>query len=208
MTQTSDDKYRLILVPHTHWDREWYRTFEEFRARLVDAVDRLLEHPDVMAVRFVGSTPIATYVHERATANGKRVQALAGAKNHMVVLPDADIDLAADSAVSAAYGSAGERCMAISVAVAVGDQVADTLIDKLSPRVRSLKVGPGSDPETEMGPLNTREHFDKVMGYIDQGVREGADLVLDGRDLRLQGYENGYFMGGSIFDRVTTDLSI
>jgi hypothetical protein len=126
----------------------------------------------------------------------------------MVVLPDADMDQASDAIMGAAYGSAGERCMAISVAVAVGDQVADTLIDKLSPRVRALKVGPGNDPETEMGPLNTKEHFDKVMGFIDQGVKEGAELVVDGRGLNLQGYENGYFMGGSIFDRVTTDMEI
>ena len=126
----------------------------------------------------------------------------------MVIMPDADMDQASDALMGSAYGSAGERCMAISVAVAVGDQVADTIIDKLSPRVRALKVGPGSDPEVEMGPLNTQAHFDKVMGFIDQGVKEGAELVVDGRGLKLQGYENGYFMGGSIFDRVTTDMEI
>ncbi len=172
------------------------------------AVNAILEHPDIQAVSFVGATATAEYIYHTGCAHNKRVQALGGAKNHMVVMPDADMDQATDAIMGAAYGSAGERCMAISVAVAVGDQVADTLIDKLLPRVRSLKVGPGSDPETEMGPLNTREHFDKVMGYIDQGVREGADLVLDGRDLRLQGYENGYFMGGSIFDNVTTEMEI
>jgi malonate-semialdehyde dehydrogenase (acetylating)/methylmalonate-semialdehyde dehydrogenase len=126
----------------------------------------------------------------------------------MVIMPDADMGQVSDAIMGAAYGSAGERCMAISVAVAVGDQVADDLIARLMPRVRSLKVGPGNDPETEMGPLVTKEHYDKVMGYIDKGVEEGAELVLDGRDLKLQGYENGYFMGGSIFDRVTTDMSI
>jgi malonate-semialdehyde dehydrogenase (acetylating)/methylmalonate-semialdehyde dehydrogenase len=172
------------------------------------AVNAILAHPGIQAVSFVGSTPIAEYIYHTGCANNKRVQALGGAKNHMVVLPDADMDQASDAIMGAAYGSAGERCMAISVAVAVGDQVADTLIDKLSPRVRGLKVGPGNDPETEMGPLNTQEHFDKVMGFIDQGVREGAELVVDGRGLNLQGYENGYFMGGSIFDRVTTEMEI
>jgi malonate-semialdehyde dehydrogenase (acetylating)/methylmalonate-semialdehyde dehydrogenase len=126
----------------------------------------------------------------------------------MVVMPDADMGQATDAIMGAAYGSAGERCMAISVAVAVGDQVADDLIGRLTPRVQALKVGPGADPDTEMGPLVTKDHFDKVMGYIDAGVKEGADLVLDGRGLKLQGYENGYFMGGSIFDRVTTEMSI
>jgi malonate-semialdehyde dehydrogenase (acetylating)/methylmalonate-semialdehyde dehydrogenase len=172
------------------------------------AVNAILAHPGIQAVSFVGSTPIAEYIYHTGCANNKRVQALGGAKNHMVVLPDADMDQASDAIMGAAYGSAGERCMAISVAVAVGDSVADTLIDKLSPRVRGLKVGPGNDPETEMGPLNTKEHFDKVMGFIDQGVREGAELVVDGRGLNLQGYENGYFMGGSIFDRVTAEMEI
>jgi malonate-semialdehyde dehydrogenase (acetylating)/methylmalonate-semialdehyde dehydrogenase len=172
------------------------------------AVNAILAHPGIQAVSFVGSTPIAEYIYHTGCANNKRVQALGGAKNHMVVLPDADMDQASDAIMGAAYGSAGERCMAVSVAVAVGDQVADTLIDKLSPRVRALKVGPGNDPETEMGPLNTQEHFDKVMGFIDQGVREGAELVVDGRGLNLQGYENGYFMGGSIFDRVTAEMEI
>jgi malonate-semialdehyde dehydrogenase (acetylating)/methylmalonate-semialdehyde dehydrogenase len=173
-----------------------------------DAVNALLAHPDVAAISFVGATATAEYIYRTGCANNKRVQALGGAKNHMVILPDADMGQAADAIMGAAYGSAGERCMAISVAVAVGDQVADDLIERLTPRVRALKVGPGIDPETEMGPLVTKDHFDKVMGYIDAGVKEGADLVLDGRELKLQGYENGYFMGGSIFDRVTTDMSI
>jgi malonate-semialdehyde dehydrogenase (acetylating)/methylmalonate-semialdehyde dehydrogenase len=173
-----------------------------------DAVNALLAHPDVAAISFVGATATAEYIYRTGCANNKRVQALGGAKNHMVIMPDADMGQATDAIMGAAYGSAGERCMAISVAVAVGDQVADDLIARLSPRVRALKVGPGIDPETEMGPLVTKDHYDKVMGYIDKGVQEGAELVLDGRDLALQGYENGYFMGGSIFDRVTTDMSI
>jgi malonate-semialdehyde dehydrogenase (acetylating)/methylmalonate-semialdehyde dehydrogenase len=136
------------------------------------------------------------------------VQALGGAKNHMVIMPDADMAQATDALMGAGYGSAGERCMAISVAVAVGDKVADDLIKRLMPRVQALKVGPGTDPDSEMGPLVTKEHFDKVTGYIDQGVKEGAKLVLDGRGLKLQGYENGYFMGGSIFDHVKPEMSI
>ncbi len=173
-----------------------------------DAVNAILENPGIQAVSFVGATKTAEYIYHTGVAHNKRVQALGGAKNHMVIMPDADMAQATDAIMGAAYGSAGERCMAISVAVAVGDQVADNLIERLTPRVQSLKVGPGNDPQTEMGPLVSREHFDKVMGYIDAGVREGADLVLDGRSLNLQGYENGYFMGGSIFDRVTTDMSI
>lgn len=173
-----------------------------------DAVNGLLEHPDVAAVSFVGATPTAEYIYRTGCAHNKRVQALGGAKNHMVILPDADMDQASDAIMGAAYGSAGERCMAISVAVAVGDGVADQLIERLAPRVRALKVGPGTDPEVEMGPLVSKDHYDKVMGYIDAGVREGATLAVDGRDLSLQGYENGYFMGGSIFDNVKTDMSI
>ncbi len=173
-----------------------------------DAVNALLVHPDVAAISFVGATATAEYIYHTGCAHNKRVQALGGAKNHMVVMPDADMDQATDAIMGAAYGSAGERCMAISVAVAVGDQVADDLIGRLTPRVQALKVGPGADPDTEMGPLVTKDHFDKVMGYIDKGVQEGAELVLDGRGLKLQGYENGYFMGGSIFDRVTTEMSI
>jgi len=171
------------------------------------AVDRLLVHPDVKAVSFVGSTPIANYIYETGARHGKRVQALGGAKNHMVVMPDADLDQAADALMGAAYGSAGERCMAISVAVAVGG-IGDRLIEKLAPRVQGLKVGPGLDPQSEMGPLVTRQHRDKVMGYVDQGVKEGAKLVVDGRGLKLQGYENGNFMGGCLFDDVKPDMTI
>jgi malonate-semialdehyde dehydrogenase (acetylating)/methylmalonate-semialdehyde dehydrogenase len=173
-----------------------------------DAVNGLLVHPEVAAISFVGATPTAEYIYRTGCAHNKRVQALGGAKNHMVIMPDADMDQASDAIMGAAYGSAGERCMAISVAVAVGDGVADQLIERLAPRVRGLKVGPGTDPEVEMGPLVSKDHFDKVMGYIDAGVREGATLAVDGRDLTLQGYEKGYFMGGSIFDNVTTDMSI
>ena len=167
------------------------------------AVDALLTHPGIEAVSFVGSTPIAEYIYTTGTAHGKRVQALGGAKNHMIVMPDADMDQATDALMGAGYGSAGERCMAISVAVAVGDKVGDTLIDKLSPRVRGMKVAPGTDPEAEMGPLVTKQHYEKVKGYVDQGVKEGAKLVVDGRSLKLQGYENGYFLGGCLFDHVT-----
>jgi malonate-semialdehyde dehydrogenase (acetylating)/methylmalonate-semialdehyde dehydrogenase len=172
------------------------------------AVDALLDDPRVAAISFVGSTPIAQYVHSRATAAGKRVQALGGAKNHMVIMPDADLNLAVDALMGAAYGSAGERCMAISVAVPVGERTADALVERLSSRVRALKVGPGTDPEAEMGPLVTGEHRDKVARYIDEGVSEGAELIVDGRDLSLQGYENGFFLGGTLFDRVTPEMRI
>jgi malonate-semialdehyde dehydrogenase (acetylating)/methylmalonate-semialdehyde dehydrogenase len=171
------------------------------------AVEAILEHPGIDAVSFVGSTPIAQTVYRGGTASGKRVQALGGAKNHLVVMPDADIDDAVDALMGAAYGSAGERCMAVSVAVAVGN-AGDRLIEKLTPRVRALKVGPGTDPEAEMGPLVTREHRDKVAGYVDLGVKEGAKLVVDGRGLSLQGYEEGFFIGGSLFDDVRTDMRI
>ncbi len=172
------------------------------------AVNAILENPGIAAVSFVGATKTAEHIFRTGTHHGKRVQALGGAKKHMIIMPDADMEQVTDAVMGAAYGSAGERCMAISVAVAVGDQVADDLIDRLSPRVQALKIGPGNDPETEMGPLVTREHFDKVMGYLDAGVKEGAELALDGRGLTLQGYENGYFMGGSIFDKVTPEMSI
>ena len=172
------------------------------------AVDAILTDPDIEAVSFVGATATAEYIYHTGCAHNKRVQALGGAKNHMIVLPDADMEQATDAIMGAAYGSAGERCMAISVAVAVGDQVADNLLERLMPRVRGLKVGPGTDPEVEMGPLVTQDHFDKVTGLIEQGVAEGADLVLDGRGISLQGYEKGYFMGGSIFDNVTADMEI
>jgi malonate-semialdehyde dehydrogenase (acetylating)/methylmalonate-semialdehyde dehydrogenase len=173
-----------------------------------EAVDAILDHPDIKAVSFVGSTPIAHYVYTRGTAAGKRVQALGGAKNHMIVLPDADIDKAADALMGAGYGSAGERCMAISVAVPVGEETANRLIEELAPRVRALKIGPATDPDAEMGPLVTKQHMQKVLGYLEKGVQEGAELVVDGRGLKLQGYENGYFVGGSLFDRVTKDMTI
>ncbi len=172
------------------------------------AVDALLEHPDVKAVSFVGSTPIAEYVYQTGTAHGKRVQALGGAKNHMVVMPDADMDQAADALMGAAYGSAGERCMAVSVAVAVGN-AGEQLLERLVPAAEALKTGPGMDPQSEMGPLITGEHAAKVRGYVDLGVEEGADLVVDGRTYTPpQGYEGGHFIGPSIFDNVTTDMRI
>ena len=173
-----------------------------------EAVDAILHHPDIEAISFVGSTPIAEYIYRTGTDNGKRVQALGGAKNHMIVMPDADMDQATDALMGAAYGSAGERCMAISVAVAVGDDVGDTLVEKLTPQIENLKVGPGTDPEAEMGPLITKEHHAKVTGYIESGVAEGADLVVDGRDLKVEGYENGFFMGGCLFDNVKSDMKI
>ncbi len=172
-----------------------------------DTVNALLVHPGIEAVSFVGSTPIAEHVYRTGAAHNKRVQALGGAKNHMVVMPDADIRQATDALMGAAYGSAGERCMAVSVAVAVGD-AGDALMDHLVPRVRGLKIGPGNDPESEMGPLVTAAHRTRVESYIDQGVAEGADLVVDGRGLRLQGYENGFYIGGSLFDNVSSDMTI
>lgn len=173
-----------------------------------EAVDALLSHPEVAAVSFVGSTPIAEYIHKTATAHGKRVQAFAGAKNHCVIMPDADLAQAADAIVGAAYGSAGERCMAISVAVAVGDKLADALVEKIIPKVKALQIGPGSDAKVEMGPLITKEHLAKVKSYVDLGVEEGAKLVVDGRDFKLKGHENGYFMGGCLFDKVTPKMRI
>jgi malonate-semialdehyde dehydrogenase (acetylating)/methylmalonate-semialdehyde dehydrogenase len=169
------------------------------------AVDAILDHPDVAAVSFVGSTPIARYIYETGTSNGKRVQALGGAKNHMIVLPDADIEAAADAAVSAAYGSAGERCMAISVVVAVGD-IADPLVEALKVRLPKIKVGPGTDPEAEMGPLVTREHRDKVASYLDSGPAQGADLVVDGREHGLYQEGKGFFLGVSLLDRVSPEM--
>ncbi len=171
------------------------------------AVDRLLEHPDVAAVSFVGSTPIAQYIYETGTRHGKRVQALGGAKNHMIVLPDADMDLAADAAIGAGYGSAGERCMAISMLVAVGD-AGDRLVPKLRERIAALKVGPGSDTSAEMGPLVTRQHLDRVAGYVDRGVAEGATLVNDGRGFRPPGHADGFFLGPCLFDHVTPAMTI
>jgi malonate-semialdehyde dehydrogenase (acetylating)/methylmalonate-semialdehyde dehydrogenase len=171
------------------------------------AVDRLLEHPRIAAVSFVGSTPIAQYIYETGTRHGKRVQALGGAKNHMIVLPDADMELAADAAVSAGYGSAGERCMAISMIVAVGN-AADRLIPMMKERIAKLKVGDGLEQGSEMGPLITKQHRDKVAGYVDAGVKEGATLVSDGRTLTVAGREKGFFLGPCLFDHVKPDMSI
>jgi malonate-semialdehyde dehydrogenase (acetylating)/methylmalonate-semialdehyde dehydrogenase len=173
-----------------------------------EAVDTLLSHPKVAAVSFVGSTAVAEYVYRTGTHNGKRVQALGGAKNHMVVMPDADLDQATDALMGAAYGSAGERCMAISVAVAVGDETADALIERLAPRVAALKVGPATDPSAEMGPLITRAHHERVRGYVDLGVEEGAKLVVDGRDIQVPDHPDGFYLGGCLFDRVNAEMRI
>ncbi|MFE6852090.1 CoA-acylating methylmalonate-semialdehyde dehydrogenase, partial [Streptomyces sp. NPDC057674] len=167
------------------------------------AVDRLLEHPDVSAISFVGSTPIARYIHTTASANGKRVQALGGAKNHMLVLPDADLDAAADAAVSAAYGSAGERCMAISAVVAVGS-IADELVQKIRERAEKIKIGPGTDPTSEMGPLITAVHRDKVASYVHGAADEGCEVVLDGTGYTVEGHEDGHWIGLSLLDHVPT----
>ncbi len=173
-----------------------------------EAVDALLDNPQVQAISFVGSTPIAEYVYHRGTQAGKRVQALGGAKNHMVVMPDADMDQAVDALMGAGFGSAGERCMAISVAVPVGEETADRLVEALRPRVEALRIGPADDPDAEMGPVITAAAKDKITSLINSGVEAGADLVVDGRDVTLQGYENGYFLGGTLFDKVTTDMQI
>ncbi|WP_290887765.1 CoA-acylating methylmalonate-semialdehyde dehydrogenase [Arenimonas sp.] len=172
------------------------------------AVDALLDDPRVQAVSFVGSTPIAECIYARGCANGKRVQALGGAKNHMVVLPDADLDGAANALLGAGYGSAGERCMAISVAVCVGDATADALVARLKPMVEALRIGPGCQGDPDMGPLVTGAHRDKVRGYVDAGVAEGATLVVDGRGLRVAGAEAGFFLGGCLFDHVTPAMRI
>ena len=173
-------------------------------------VDALLHHADVKAVSFVGSTPIAKYIYETATANGKRAQALGGAKNHAIIMPDADLDMATNALMGAAFGSAGERCMAVSVAVPVTDAVADALVERLVPKIKALKIGPTSDRTSEMGPLVTEQHLAKVRGYIDQGEAEGAEVVVDGRTFQQtqQGYENGYFIGGTLLDRVTPQMSV
>src|SRR3954453_21649920 len=173
-----------------------------------EAVDAILDDRDVMAVGFVGSTPIAEYVYSRGCAAGKRAQCFGSAKNHMIIMPDADMDQAVDALIGAGYGSAGERYMAVSVAVPVGKATADALMDKLTPRVESLKVGPSTDPSSDLGPLVTRTHLKKVRSYVDLGVQEGAKLVVDGRDFKMQGYENGFYMGGCLFDEVTTDMRI
>jgi malonate-semialdehyde dehydrogenase (acetylating)/methylmalonate-semialdehyde dehydrogenase len=173
-----------------------------------EAVDAILDHPDIKAVSFVGSTPVAEYIYARGSAAGKRVQALGGAKNHMIVMPDADMDQAVDALMGAGFGSAGERCMAISVAVPVGDKTGDRLVEALAPKIRMLKVGPATDPESEMGPVITAEAKQRITDLIGQGVNEGAELVVDGRGLELQGYERGFFLGGSLFDRVTRNMTI
>ena len=173
-----------------------------------EAVDAVLDDPDIAAVGFVGSTAIAHYVYARGTSHGKRVQCFGGAKNHMIVMPDADMDKAVDALIGAGYGSAGERCMAISVAVPVGEATADALVEKLVPRVEKLKIGLSTDREADYGPLVTKQALEKVKSYIDIGVKEGADLKVDGRGFRMQGYENGFFLGGSLFDNVTKDMRI
>ena len=171
-----------------------------------EAVDSILEDPDIQAVSFVGSSAVAEYVYTRGTAHGKRVQAMGGAKNHAIIMPDADLDQVTNELIGAGYGSAGERCMAISVAVPVTNKLADALVSRLKPRVESLKVAPPTDPEAAYGPLVTAAHRDKVVSYIELGVREGAELVVDGRKHKMQGYENGFFLGGSLFDRVKPDM--
>jgi malonate-semialdehyde dehydrogenase (acetylating) / methylmalonate-semialdehyde dehydrogenase len=173
-----------------------------------EAVDAILDDRDIKAIGFVGSTPIAHYIYSRGCATGKRVQCFGGAKNHMVIMPDADMDQTVDALIGAGYGSAGERCMAISVAVPVGEDTANRLMAKLTPRVESLKVGPSTDKDADFGPLVTKAHLDKVKGYVDIGIDEGAKLVVDGRGFKMQGYENGYYMGGCLFDNVTTDMRI
>jgi len=172
-----------------------------------EAVDALLINKDVVAISFVGSTPIAKYIYENAAKNEKRVQALGGAKNHCVVMPDCDLDQAVNGLMGAAYGSAGERCMAQSVAVAVG-KIGDQLVSKLEKKVKLLKIGPGLDKKSEMGPLITKEHLEKVKGYVDLGVKEGAKLVVDGRNIKLQGYEKGFYIGGCLFDKVDKKMRI
>ena len=173
-----------------------------------EAVDALIEAPEVKALSFVGSTPIAEYIYSEGTRRGKRVQALGGAKNHAVLMPDADLDNAVSALMGAAYGSCGERCMAISVAVCVGEQIADALVQKIAPQIRELKIGAGTSCGLDMGPLVTAAAKEKVTGYIDAGVAQGASLVVDGRDLVVAGHENGFFLGGTLFDKVTPQMSI
>lgn len=172
-----------------------------------EAVDALLTHPDVHAISFVGSTPIAEYIYSTASAHGKRVQALGGAKNHMLLMPDADLDQAVNALMGAAYGSAGERCMAISVVLAVGD-VGDKLVEALLPQISALKIGSGITPEMDMGPLISAQHLAKVRDYVEAGVKEGATLVVDGRDINIQDHQQGYFLGACLFDHVTPQMSI
>jgi malonate-semialdehyde dehydrogenase (acetylating)/methylmalonate-semialdehyde dehydrogenase len=173
-----------------------------------EAVDAILDDPDIRAIGFVGSTPIAEYIYTRGTASGKRVQCFGGAKNHMIVMPDADMDQAVDALVGAGYGSAGERCMAISVAVPVGKKTADILVEKLIPRVESLKIGPSTSADADLGPMVTKQHLEKVKNYVEIGIKEGAKLKVDGRDFKMQGYENGFYMGGCLFDEVKPSMRI
>ena len=172
------------------------------------AVDTLLTDPRVRAIGFVGSSDIAQYIYSTGCAHGKRVQCFGGAKNHMIVMPDADMDQAVDALIGAGYGSAGERCMAISVAVPVGEKTADALVKNLAPRVEALKIGTSTDPQADYGPMVTRQLLDKVRGYIETGIKEGAELAVDGRGFKLQGYEKGNFIGGTLFDRVKPDMTI
>ena len=173
-----------------------------------EAVDAILDDHDIKAIGFVGSTPIAEYIYTRGCANGKRVQCFGGAKNHMIIMPDADMDQAVDALIGAGYGSAGERCMAISVAVPVGEATANELVKRLVPRVEALKIGPSTSADADFGPVVTAQHLEKVKGYVDIGVKEGAKLLVDGRGFKMQGYENGYYMGGCLFDHVTEDMRI
>ena len=173
-----------------------------------EAVDALLDDPDIRAVGFVGSTPIAEYIYGRATATGKRVQCFGGAKNHMVIMPDADMNQVVDALIGAGYGSAGERCMAVSVAVPVGKGTAEALMQKLVPRVEALKIGPSTDSSADFGPLVTRQALERVKSYVDIGIKEGATLRVDGRGFKMQGYENGFYMGGCLFDNVTKDMRV
>ncbi len=171
-----------------------------------EAVDAILDHPDIKAVSFVGSSDIAQYVYSRGTANAKRVQAMGGAKNHGIILPDADLDQVVQDLVGSAYGSAGERCMALPVAVPVGDDTADRLLEKLIPEIEKLTPGASTDPEAQYGPVVSQAHKEKVENYIQMGVDEGAKLLIDGRNFKLQGHESGYFIGPSLFDHVTADM--
>jgi malonate-semialdehyde dehydrogenase (acetylating) / methylmalonate-semialdehyde dehydrogenase len=173
-----------------------------------EAVDAILDDPDIRAIGFVGSTPIAEYIYTRGTASGKRVQCFGGAKNHMIIMPDADMDQAVDALVGAGYGSAGERCMAISVAVPVGKKTADTLVEKLIPRVESLKIGPSTSADADLGPMVTKQQLEKVKNYVEIGIKEGAKLKVDGRGFKMQGYENGFYMGGCLFDEVKPSMRI
>jgi malonate-semialdehyde dehydrogenase (acetylating)/methylmalonate-semialdehyde dehydrogenase len=173
-----------------------------------EAVEALVTHPGVDAVSSVGSTAVAEHIYQLAASHGKRVQALGGAKNHLVVMPDADPELSTDALMGAAYGAAGERCMAISVGVIVGDELSDTLVERLKSRVRALRIGPGTEPGVEMGPLVTRQHYERVRSYVDSGIEEGAELLVDGRKFTLPGYEQGFFLGGCLFDRVTPSMRI